>query len=57
MKQFDECVDLLKKILDREKCKDAIVANRLQAAGIIKGTPPNLEFACGLYEQYFKGKL
>lgn len=57
VKQFDECVNALKEIVNNDRCKDPLIATRLQAAGLIKGSPPNMIFSNKLYSSYFKDKL
>ena len=57
LKQFEDAATAMKDIVDRGKCKDPIMATRLEATGLIKGSPPDVMPANGLYAHYFKGKL
>ena len=58
IKQFEDLCTALKAVIQMKKCNDPILANRLSAAGLTKGTPPDkVEITCGLYEAYFKNKL
>lgn len=57
IRQFPELTTAMKNILTEQKCKDPILAGRLTAAGLIKGTPPNVEATCSLYHSYLKNKL
>ncbi len=57
LKQFSAAVDAMKDIVERGKCKDPIMATRLEATGLVKGSPPNVFPTNQLYTNYFKGKL
>ncbi len=57
VRQFEEISAALKDILNSGKCKDSILAERLRASGLVIGTPPLVQPACGLYRNYFKDKL
>ena len=57
LKQFAKNAEAMREILDIQRFRDPLIATRLAAAGLIKGSPPNLEPACGLYATYFRGKL
>lgn len=57
LKQYDEAVEAMQEIIARGRCNDPIMATRLEATGLVKGSPPNMEPANGLYATYFKGKL
>ncbi len=57
IRQFPELTTAMKTIISDQKCKDPILAGRLSAAGLIKGTPPNVEATCSLYHSYLKNKL
>ncbi|MEO1652049.1 MAG: AAA-like domain-containing protein, partial [Bacteroidota bacterium] len=57
LKQFEDASEAMKKIVDKGECKDPIMAARLEATGLVKGSTPDVVPANGLYQAYFKGKL
>jgi len=57
VKQFPDCAEALRAVIERETCKDALLAARLTAAGLVVGSAPRLRPACGLYARYFRDKL
>lgn len=57
VKQFADCIEAMQDIVHRGKCKDPLIATRLEATGLVTGTHPNITTACKLYADYFKGKL
>lgn len=58
IKKFPELAKALKTTISTGKCNNPIEANRLAAAGLTEGTPPNdVQVVCELYEVYFKSKL
>lgn len=57
IKQFQDASKAMKLIIEEGLCKDPIMATRLEATGLVKGTPPDVVPTNGLYGSYFKGKL
>lgn len=58
IKQFPELSEALKNIINAQKCKNPLIAGRLSASGLTRGTPPSdVSLACGLYQKYFKDKI
>ena len=58
LKQFPDLAKAMKNIITSGKCGNPIEANRLGAAGLTEGTPPNdVRIVCELYKVYFKSKL
>jgi hypothetical protein len=50
-------VDGMREVLRHERCSDEVVRYRLSAAGLVKEVGDRCIPRCGLYTQYFKGKL
>lgn len=57
VRQYEDIAEAMRDILEKGKCKDPIKATRLEAAGLVKGSPPDMEPSCDLYARYFRGKL
>ena len=57
IKQYEAAVAVMRDIVEKGKCKDPIMASRLEATGLVVGSPPDVIPANGLYANYFKGKL
>lgn len=57
VRQFPDLADALADIMDTERCRDPLIANRLRSAGLIVGDVPHLQMANQLYVRYFKRKL
>jgi len=52
LKEDKNLVDAMSNILNEKNCKDDRICYLLQAAGLIKGDPPDVEISCLLYENY-----
>lgn len=57
IKLFADAIEAMKEIVENRRCKDPIMATRLLATGLVKGSPPDILPANELYAAYFKGKL
>ncbi|MEM6634181.1 MAG: AAA-like domain-containing protein [Bacteroidota bacterium] len=55
LRQFEEVSEAMKGIISKGKCSDPIMAGRLEATGLVKGSHPDIVPANGLYAAYFKG--
>ena len=52
LKEDQNLVDAMSRILNEKSCRDDKTCYLLQAAGLIKGDPPDVEVSCLLYEKY-----
>ena len=57
LKEDKKLVEAMINILKENYCNDDRTCYLLQAAGLIKGDPPNVEISCSLYKDYLRKHL
>lgn len=57
IRPLEDIVEAMRSIIERGVCDDPILATRLEATGLVKGSPPNVVPSNGLYASYFKEQL
>lgn len=57
LSRYEEGGNAIKSILAGDRFQDAMVANQLRAAGLVRGNVPNLELRFKIYSTYFNNAM